>query len=133
MALDWQRSDMDRDLYAIRPADGGRLQRFGVYDLKAENRSALVGVDWHVTEQLSLVGDLKYTQAVRDARERNAGKTLDQDWNYAAAAEASSGNPRRRSAGYRQRQPQQRGAHLLEIVNGEVPAPAEPRQRRAPP
>lgn len=126
VALDWQRSDMDRDLYAIRPADGRRLQRFGAYDLKAENRSALVGLDWHVTEQLSLVGDLKYTQAVRDARERNSGKTLDQDWNYATPRLGIIWQPAAAQRWYANVSRSNEAPTFWEIVNGEVPAPMNP-------
>lgn len=84
VALDWARSDMERELYAVSPVNGSRLQRFGNYDLQAENRSALLGLEWHMNPQWSLVGDLKYTQAIRDAKDRNNGATLDQDWSYAS-------------------------------------------------
>lgn len=84
LALDWARSDMDRELYAVSPVSGSRLQRFGNYDLQAENRSAMLGLEWHMTPQWSLVGDLKYTQAIRDAKDRNNGAKLDQDWSYAS-------------------------------------------------
>src|SRR5690606_25933351 len=84
MALDWARSDLDRDLYIVSPADGSNLGRFGHYDLQAENRSALVGLQWHVTPEWSVVGDLKYTQAVRDTHDRDTGRKVDQDWSYAS-------------------------------------------------
>ncbi|MGB6242430.1 MAG: TonB-dependent receptor [Castellaniella sp.] len=82
VALDWSRSDMDRDLYAVNPQNGSKLRRFGTYDLQAENRSALASLAWHATPQWTVVGDLKFTQAIRDAREQASGNTLDQDWSY---------------------------------------------------
>lgn len=126
VALDWQRSNMDRDLYAIRPADGRRLQRFGNYALTAENRSALVGLDWHLTGQFSLVGDLKYTQAVRDARERGSGKTLDQDWNYATPRLGIVWQPAQTQRWYANVSRSNEAPTFWEIVNGEVPAPMNP-------
>ncbi|PLC50712.1 TonB-dependent receptor [Pollutimonas subterranea] len=85
MALDWARSDMDRDLYNMNPMSGARVPgSTRNYDLQAENRSALVGLQWHVAPQWSVVGDLKYTQAVRDAKNKAGGQSLDQDWSYAS-------------------------------------------------
>ncbi len=82
VALDWSRSDMDRDLYTVNKETGDRKTHYGNYDLQAENRSALLGFAWHVNPQWTVVGDAKFTQAIRDARERASGNTLDQDWNY---------------------------------------------------
>ncbi len=82
VALDWSRSDMDRDLYTVNKETGNRKTHYGNYDLQAENRSALLGFAWHVNPQWTVVGDAKFTQAIRDARERITGNTLDQDWSY---------------------------------------------------
>lgn len=125
--LDWQRSNMDRDLYAIRPSDGQRLQRFGNYDLRAENRSAMVGLDWHLTPQFSVVGDVKYTVAVRDAHERNSGKTLDQDWRYATPKMGVIWQPAESQRWYANVSRSNEVPTFWEIVNGEVAAPMNPR------
>ncbi len=81
LALDWARSDMDREIYAVTPT-GARGVRSGDYDLHAENRNALLGLEWHVGPQFSLVGDIKYTQAIRNAGSRDRAAKLDQDWSY---------------------------------------------------
>ncbi|EHK63301.1 TonB-dependent receptor family protein [Achromobacter arsenitoxydans] len=125
-ALDWQRSNMDRDLYAIRPSDGQRLQRFGAYDLRAENRSAMIGLDWHLTPQFSVVGDLKYSVAVRDAHERNSGKTLDQDWRYATPKLGVIWQPAASQRWYANVSRSNEAPTFWEIVNGEVAAPMNP-------
>ncbi len=126
VALDWQRSNMDRDLVAIRPSDGQRLQRFGAYDLVAENRSAVVGLDWHLTPQFSLVGDVKYTMAERDAHERLSGKTLDQDWRYATPKLGVIWQPAASQRWYANVSRSNEVPTFWEIVNGEVAAPMNP-------
>lgn len=84
LALDWARSDMDRKITPQHPVTGQRLPRVANFDLRAENRSALLGLEYHLTPQLSLVGDLKYTQAIRDAHNRDNGNGRDQKWSYAS-------------------------------------------------
>lgn len=84
VALDWARSDMDREFYAVSPANGSRALFFGDYRLRAENRNALLGLGWRFAPQWTLVGDLKYSQAIRDARNRLSGQALDQKWSYAS-------------------------------------------------
>lgn len=81
-ALDWARSDLDRKLYVVNPENGSRMSRFGNYDLQAENRNALLGFAWHVAPQWTVVGDAKFSQAIRDARERGSGNRLNQSWDY---------------------------------------------------
>lgn len=80
LALSWARTDMDRDLYAKRGNDGARVKHFGDYDLKAENRNAMLGLGWRFAPQWQAVVDLKYGQAIRNASERLSGNSLDQDW-----------------------------------------------------
>lgn len=84
LGLDWSHSDMDRDIYTVNPANGSRLAQIGHYKLRAENRNALAGFSWHLAPTWSLVGDLKLSQAIRDAHDRSGGASLDQDWNYAS-------------------------------------------------
>uniref|UniRef100_UPI003341EEFE TonB-dependent receptor family protein n=1 Tax=Castellaniella defragrans TaxID=75697 RepID=UPI003341EEFE len=82
LALDWARSDMDRDLYTVNKDTGARKTHYGNYDLQAENRNAMASAAWHLLPRWTLVGDLKFTQAIRDAHDRLSGATLDQDWSY---------------------------------------------------
>jgi iron complex outermembrane receptor protein len=82
LALSWQRSSMDRDLYATNPQTGAQMQRFGSFDLNAENRDALIGADWRLAPGLALVGDVKWNSAVRDARNLGTGAELNQRWNF---------------------------------------------------
>lgn len=82
LALDWSHSDMDRRLYAVSPTNGSRALKFGDYDLKAENRNAMLGLIWHVAPQWQVVGDLKFSHAIRNARDTASGQKLDQDWSY---------------------------------------------------
>jgi len=130
MALDWQRSNMDRDLVAVNPADGRRLQRFGAYDLRAENRSAMVGVDWHLTPAFSVVGDLKYSDAIRDAHERGSGQTLDQDWQFASPKLGVIWQPAASQRWYANVSRSNEAPTFWEIVNGAVPAPMNPATAR---
>jgi len=130
MALDWQRSNMDRDLVAVDPADGRRLQRFGAYDLRAENRSAMIGVNWHLTPAFSVVGDLKYSDAIRDAHERNSGQTLNQDWQFASPKLGIIWQPAASQRWYANISRSNEAPTFWEIVNGEVPAPMNPATAR---
>ncbi|BEP94507.1 TonB-dependent receptor [Acidovorax sp. A79] len=82
-ALAWSRSSMERDLFATSPANGTRLQRFGAYDLTANNLQALAGADWRVAPQWTLVGHLQWSRQSRDAASRTAGAGLDQQWTFA--------------------------------------------------
>lgn len=50
-ALGWSRSRMDRDLDATSPVNGAALQRFGAYDLTADNLQALLAADWRPAGQ----------------------------------------------------------------------------------
>lgn len=82
-ALSWSRSSMDRDLYATSPATGTLLQRYGAYDLTADNLQALAGADWRMAPQWTLVGQLQWSRQSRDAASRTGGSGLDQQWTFA--------------------------------------------------
>lgn len=81
-ALDWQRTDMNRDIYAIN-AQGSRASHNGDYDLKASNYSALLGLNWHLLPTLDIVADLRYARAERDATNALNSSSLNQRWSYA--------------------------------------------------
>ncbi|MCL7928703.1 TonB-dependent receptor family protein [Halomonas llamarensis] len=83
LGLAWSRSDMDRTLNAVNPQNGSNATRFGDFDLHAENRHVLAGLDWQLAEDWVVTGDIKWGQAIRDADDRQNGETLDQSWTYA--------------------------------------------------
>ena len=82
-ALSWTHSDMQRDLYATNPANGQQLQRFGAYDLDANNLQALASADWRLASGWMLLGSLQWSHLTRDARSRSSGAQLDQGWRFA--------------------------------------------------
>ena len=82
-ALSWTHSDMQRDLYATNPANGQQLQRFGAYDLDANNLQALASADWRLASDWTLLGSLQWSHLTRDARSRSSGAQLDQGWRFA--------------------------------------------------
>lgn len=82
LGLAWSRSDMDRTLHAVNPQTGQNATRFGEFDLQAENRHVLVGLDWQLAEEWVVTGDIKWGQAIRDADDRQNADSLDQSWSY---------------------------------------------------
>ncbi|WP_298210354.1 TonB-dependent receptor [Acidovorax sp.] len=92
-ALSWSRSNMDRDLYANNPANGTRLQRFGAYDLTADNLQALAAADWRMAPEWTLVGHLQWSRQSRDAASRTGGAGLDQQWTFATPKVGVNWNP----------------------------------------
>ena len=123
LALDWSHSDMDRRLYAVGPQDGSRALKFGDYALKAENRNAMVGLAWHVAPQWQIVGDLKFTQAVRDARDNASGVKLNQDWSYVSPKLGVIWEPSDALRLYASVSRSNEAPTYWEIINGEVPQP----------
>lgn len=123
VAFDWSRSDMDRRLYAVNPQNGSRALKFGDYDLQAENRNAMVGLVWHLTPQWQLVGDVKLSQAVRDARNTMTGQKLDQDWSYASPKLGIVWQPSDALRLYANISRSNEAPTYWEIVSGEVPMP----------
>lgn len=82
MALDWARSDMNRDLHTVNSQTGAWKVQFADYDLQSENRNLLLEASWQATSNLSLVAGTRFSRAIRDARNRGTGVQLDQAWNY---------------------------------------------------
>lgn len=123
LAFDWSRSDMDRGLYAVSPQDGSRALKFGDYDLNAENRSAMLGLVWHVAPQWQVVGDVKFTQAIRDARDTMSGQKLDQDWSYISPKLGIVWQPSDALRLYANVSRSNEAPTYWEIVNGDVPQP----------
>lgn len=80
LGASWSYSDMDRQLYSNSPQNGQRLQRFGDYDLTAQNRDVLAGLDWHLAADWTLVSEVKWGVASRDAQSRLGSEKLDQEW-----------------------------------------------------
>ncbi|QNP58325.1 TonB-dependent receptor family protein [Paenacidovorax monticola] len=81
--LAWTRSRMDRELYATSPQTGQPLQRYGAYDLTAENLQALAGADWRLAPAWTAVGSLQWSRQSRDAAGRFGSTSLDQQWSFA--------------------------------------------------
>ncbi|MGP1629687.1 MAG: TonB-dependent receptor family protein [Giesbergeria sp.] len=82
-ALSWADSAMQRDLYATNPVNGQQMQRFGSYDLGAQNLQALAAVDWRLAPDWTLLGSMQWSYITRDAQSRDSGAQLDQDWSFA--------------------------------------------------
>lgn len=82
LGLAWSRSDMDRTLNAVNPQTGQNAKRFGDFDLHAENRHLLAGLDWQLAKDWVVTTDIKWGQAIRDADDQQSGDTLDQSWSY---------------------------------------------------
>jgi len=80
--LSWARSRMDRDLDATSPATGAPLQRFGAYDLSADNLQAQAGADWRLAPAWTLVGQWAWSRQSRNADSRQDGSALDQQWSF---------------------------------------------------
>ena len=84
LGLHWSRSDMDRDLYVINPKNGSWLHQLGSYDLTAENRHLSLGLAWNFQPDWTLTGDVKWGQAIRNAKNHLSHQGLKQDWTYAS-------------------------------------------------
>lgn len=82
-ALGWAHSRMNRDLDANNPANGSALQRFGAYDLSADNLQALLAADWQLAPAWAVSGQLGASRQQRDARSRQGSAELNQHWSFA--------------------------------------------------
>ncbi len=125
LALAWSRSDMDRDLYATNPQTGQQMQRFGTFDLLAENRNARIGADWRFAPALTLVGDVQWSQVTRDAGNNATGVRLDQQWTYANPKLGINWNVTPQTRWYANVSQSHEAPTFWEIVSATV-APASP-------
>jgi len=82
-AVSWADSAMDRDLFATNPTNGQEMQRFGRYNLGAQNLQALAAADWRLAPDWTLLGSMQWSHLTRDAQSRDTGTQLDQSWNFA--------------------------------------------------
>lgn len=126
VALGWDRSNMDREFYAISPADGRRLQRFGNYALTAENRSAVAAVEWQFAPQWRAVGEVKAAQAIRDAQGHGGSASLDQDWTYANPKLGVIWEPAPAQRWYANVSRSSEAPTYWEIISADVPQPLNP-------
>ncbi|MBK1780076.1 TonB-dependent receptor [Advenella sp. WQ 585] len=126
VALNWSRSDMDRDLYAVNPANGSRMQRFGSYSMKAENRNALLGLNWHFAPDWSAVADIKFSQAIRNVDGRHGSANLNQDWSYTSPRIGLIWKPSDSLRLYANISRSNEAPTYWEIINGDVPNPMNP-------
>lgn len=130
LGLGWSHSDMARELYANSPQDGRRLQRYGDFDLVAENFDLLAGLDWHLASDWTLVAETKWSDVRRDARSANAGPRLDQDWNYFTPKLGVNWTPTPEQRWYANISRSHEAPTFWEIVSGTV-SPANPAMARA--
>lgn len=83
LAAAWERSDTGRDFHSIQPRTGALLQRFGSFDLMAENARASAGLDVDVAPGWTLTADLRITRSRRNAQSRTSAAAQRQSWRYA--------------------------------------------------
>ena len=126
MALAWSRSDMDRSLRAVSPANGSELQLFGDYDLQAENLQGQLGADWRVARDWTVVGQIGWSRQSRDAASRQTGQRLDQQWTFATPKIGVNWQATPATRVWANLSRSQEAPTFWEIVAGTVPNPANP-------
>lgn len=130
LGLGWANSRMDRDLYATNPQNGQRLQQFGAYALRAENRDAMAGLDWQFAPAWQLVGDLKWSSNRRDADDRNSAAALDQQWTFLSPRVGMNWTPTPSFRAFANLSRSHEAPTFWEILTSTV-APANPASARA--
>lgn len=130
LGASWSHSDMNRELYANDPRSGSRLQRFGNVDLEAANLDLLLGLDWRLAQDWTLVTEVKWSEVSRDARSRDGAGHLDQDWNFATPKLGLIWTPRDDLRWYANISRSHEAPTFWEIVSAEVP-PIAPAQAKA--
>lgn len=122
LAASFANSSMDRQLYAVSPLNGSRLQRFGNYDLTARNLDLSSGASWRFAPDWSLSGDLKWSQVERNARNRDTGNKIDQDWRYLTPRVGMNWTPTQDLRLFANYSRSHEAPTFWEIVNGDVAA-----------
>lgn len=129
-ALAWSHSSMDRTLDANNPANGSALQRFGAYDLTAQNLQAQLGADWRFAPAWTLVGQLGASRQSRDASSRQNGQALNQQWNFATPKIGVNWTPTQNTRWWANVSRSQEAPTFWEIVSATV-APNNPASARS--
>lgn len=80
VGLNWAHTSMDRDMHPIN-AQGVRMPAAARYELEAENRSANIALAWSFAPAWTVVGDVRYVQSQRDAKNLVNQGQLNQKWN----------------------------------------------------
>lgn len=130
LGLHWSRTDMDRDLQVINPQNGSWLSHLGSYDLTAENRHISLGLNWQFTPAWSLVGDIKWGQAIRDTKNQLNKQALKQQWTYASPKLGLVWQAQPNLRLYANISRSQEAPTFWEIINAEV-SPQNPRMARS--
>ncbi len=115
-------SDIDRSFYAVSPVNGSRLSHFGDYELQARNLFSNLELTWNIDAEWSLLAGLRYTDSQRDAKEKNTGNRLDQDWDWLAPKIGVNWRPNEQIRWYATLSTQREVPTFWEIVTSEVNA-----------
>ncbi|MBD9630012.1 MULTISPECIES: TonB-dependent receptor family protein [Pseudomonadaceae] len=130
LGVSWAYSDMTRELYANNPQNGSRMQRFGNFDLEASNLDLLLGLDWHLAPDWTLVTEVKWSDVRRDADSRDGAGHLDQGWNFATPKIGLNWTPSPDLRWYANISRSHEAPTFWEIVSAEV-SPAAPAAAQA--
>lgn len=130
LGASWSYSDMTRELYANNPQNGSRMQRFGNFDLEASNLDLLLGLDWHLAPDWTLVTEVKWSDVRRDADSRDGAGHLDQGWNFATPKIGLNWTPSPNLLWYANISRSHEAPTFWEIVSAEV-SPAAPAAAQA--
>lgn len=123
-ALSWSRSNMDRWLNATSPINGSALQRFGDYDLRADNLQAQLGADWRFAPAWTLVGQFGASRQTRDATSRITGQQQGQSWSFGTPKLGFNWQAATHQRWWANVSRSQEAPTFWEIVTANVPNPA---------
>ncbi|WP_427144083.1 TonB-dependent receptor domain-containing protein (plasmid) [Pseudomonas nitroreducens] len=121
---------MNRQLYANNPQHGSRMQRFGNFDLEASNFDLLLGLDWHLAQDWTLVTEVKWSDVNRDANLRDGAGHLNQGWSFANPKIGLNWTPTEHVRWYANISRSAEAPTFWEIVSAEV-SPAAPALAKA--